>query len=157
MARCTSPTFTTGFTTVCAGSATVGYSVLNDPTVTYSWSYTGTGAVITGGTTDKVTAFYNATATSGLLQVTATKNGCSAQSALPISVNPKPTTPTFTASAANLCTGATGKIYTVTNDPTVNYTWSYSGTGATITNGATNSVIVDYSNAATSGSLTVTA
>ena len=63
---------------------------------------------------------------------------------------------TFTASTATVCRGTSNVAYTVPNDPTVSYTWSYSGSGATIT-GSSNSVTVSYSASATSGTLSVTA
>lgn len=63
----------------------------------------------------------------------------------------------FTVSSSTVCQGAIGVVYTVPNDPSVtSYNWSYSGSGATI-NGTGNSVTVDFSNAATSGTLSVTA
>ena len=62
-----------------------------------------------------------------------------------ITTNPLPSQPaTFTTSTAIVCPGTSNVVYTVPNDPTVTYTWSYSGTGATIT-GTTNSVSVSYS------------
>jgi len=62
----------------------------------------------------------------------------------------------FTVSSANVCLGASGVVYTVPNDPTASaYNWTYSGTGANIT-GITNSVLIDFSNTATSGTLSVT-
>ena len=63
----------------------------------------------------------------------------------------------FTTSSATVCVGQTSVTYTVPNDATAtSYTWSYSGTGATIT-GTTNSVTVDYASNATSGTLSVVA
>ena len=62
----------------------------------------------------------------------------------------------FTASSASVNQGQTGVTYTVPNDATVTYNWSYSGTGATI-NGTGNSVTVNFSSTATGGTLSVTA
>jgi hypothetical protein len=62
----------------------------------------------------------------------------------------------FTVSSLTVCQGSTGVIYSVPNDPSVTYNWSYSGTGATI-NGTSNSVTVDYNTTATAGNLSVTA
>jgi hypothetical protein len=56
----------------------------------------------------------------------------------------------------NVCIGQTGVTYSVPLDPTINYNWSYSGTGATII-GTTNAVQVNFSPSATPGMLTVTA
>jgi len=63
----------------------------------------------------------------------------------------------FTQSTSSVCVGASGVTYAVPNDAAASsYTWSYSGTGATIT-GTTNSVTIDFSSTATSGTLSVVA
>jgi hypothetical protein len=62
----------------------------------------------------------------------------------------------FTAAATQVCRGATGYVYTVPLVSGVTYSWSYSGTGHTI-NGSGNSVTIDFDDAATSGTLSVTA
>ncbi|MFL5730040.1 MAG: lamin tail domain-containing protein, partial [Cytophagaceae bacterium] len=62
----------------------------------------------------------------------------------------------FTASSASVNYAQTGVIYTVPNDPSATYLWSYSGTGVTI-NGSGNSVTLDFSSTATAGTLSVTA
>ncbi len=151
--------FTTSSATVCQGQSTVTYTVPNDPAVTYNWTYSGTGAIITG-TTNSVTVSFNNTATSGTLGVTATAiNGCgiSAASTIAITVNQLPAQPAaFTAAPAVICQGQSNVVYTVPNVSTVTYNWTYSGAGATIT-GTGNSVTVSFSNTATSGTLSVTA
>ena len=63
----------------------------------------------------------------------------------------------FTAFTTPVCQGSSGVIYTVPNDPNVTYTWNYTGNGATINFGTSNSITVDFSVAATSGTLSVTA
>ncbi len=72
--------FTTSTTTVCPGQNNVAYTV---PAVTgaisYNWSYSGTGATITGNT-NSVTISFSNLATSGTLSVTAT-NGCGTSTA----------------------------------------------------------------------------
>jgi hypothetical protein len=62
----------------------------------------------------------------------------------------------FTAGLSTVNAGLSGVVYTVPNDPTVTYNWSYSGTGATIV-GSGNSVTINFSPSATSGTLSVTA
>jgi uncharacterized protein YjiK len=62
----------------------------------------------------------------------------------------------FTTKTTFVYKGDGGVTYTVPNVAGVNYTWSYSGTGATI-NGTGNSVTIGYSASATSGTLSVTA
>lgn len=62
----------------------------------------------------------------------------------------------FTSGSARGCRGTTGNIYTVPNVPGVIYAWTYSGTGQSI-HGSGNSITVDFSSSATSGTLSVTA
>jgi hypothetical protein len=78
--------FTTSSATVVKGQSGVAYSVPNDPTVTYSWSYSGTGATF-NGSGNSVTLDFSSSATSGTLSVTATNNcGTSAATSLAISM-----------------------------------------------------------------------
>ena len=97
--------FTASTSTVCQGTSNVVYTVPNDPLVTtYNWSYSGTGATITG-TSNSVTISYSNTATSGTLSVTATNScGTSTARTLAITVNPLPTANAGTALAA-ICQG----------------------------------------------------
>ena len=66
--------FTASTSAVSLGQSNVVYTVPLVSGVTYAWSYSGTGATITG-TTNSVTVSYSLTATSGTLGVTAT-NSC---------------------------------------------------------------------------------
>ncbi len=145
------------FTTpVCQGQTGVAYAVPNDPTVTYTWTYSGAGGTI-NGTGNSVTMDFSNTATSGTLSVTATNAcGTSAARTLAITVNALPAQPGVITGTTPVCQGQTGVAYTVTNDPTVTYTWTYSGAGGTI-NGTGNSITMNFSNTATSGTLSVTA
>jgi hypothetical protein len=78
-----------------------------------------------------------------------------------INFSPTCSTPTqpgnFTTSSSTVDLGQTAVTYTVPNDVlATSYNWSYSGAGATI-NGSGNTVTVDFSSTATSGTLSVTA
>lgn len=151
--------FTVSSTNICQGASNVTYTI---PVVagatSYTWSYSGTGATITG-TSNSVTISFSASATSGNLSVTANNTcGSSIARTLAINVNTIPSQPSaFTTSSPTVCRGATNVVYTI---PTVlgaiSYTWTYSGTGVTIT-GATNSILLSFSGIATSGSLSVIA
>jgi len=151
-------TFTASANPVCQGQSAAVYTVPNDVNATsYNWSYSGSGATITG-TGNSISMDFSSSATAGTISVSTT-NGCGTSTALTlaISVNPLPNQPgVFTVSTSPVCAGSAGVIYTVLNDATVSYSWSYSGSGATI-NGTTNSVTVDFNNSATSGTLGVTA
>ena len=151
--------FTVSSATICQGATNVVYTI---PAVagatSYTWSYSGTGVIITG-TTNSVTINFSGTAISGNLSVTA-NNVCGSSVAriLGITVNSIPAQPSnFTTSSSAVCKRTANVVYTI---PTVSgatsYLWTYSGTGATIT-GTSNSVTVNFSNTATSGTLGVVA
>jgi|GEM_PF-1438500 len=153
--------FTTSSASVCQGQSGVAYTI---PAVagatSYAWSYSGTGATFTGGTTVNPTVAFSASATSGTMSVAAV-NACGTGVALTmaVTVNSLPAQPgAYTTSTANVCRPATNVAYSV---PAVggatSYTWTYSGAGATITGGTTNSVTINFSAAATSGNLSVRA
>jgi|GEM_PF-2440597 len=149
--------FTAASDTVCQGQTGVIYTVPNVPGVSYIWSYTGSGATISGAG-NSVTADYGSPAAGGTLEVRA-GNGCgtSAARSIAVTVNALPAQPgNFTASSAGVCAGQNGVIYTVPNVAGTTYSWAYSGAGVTI-NGSGSSVTADFSSAATGGTLSVTA
>lgn len=124
--------FTTSSSSICQGATNVAYSV---PTVAnatgYSWSYSGTGATITG-TTNSVTVSFSPTATSGTLSVSATNScGNSAARTLAITVTATPNIPTTTASKLIICSGGSTTLSASGCAGTV--TWSNgAGTGSSI-------------------------
>ena len=103
---CTTPlqpsTFTVSSTSVNQGQTAVVYSVANDATASsYSWTYSGTGAVITG-TSNSVSIDFSSTATSGTLTVAATSGcGTSIARTLDITVVPANNPPTIAIDVAN--------------------------------------------------------
>lgn len=143
---------------VCQGDNNITYSVTAVAGVTYTWSFSGTGATISG-TGNSVSINYSASATSGVLSVTATNAcGTSAASTVNVTVNSLPTQPgAFSASSPTVCQGQNNVTYTI---PAVSgatsYSWTYSGTGATISGSGT-TVNLSFSSTATSGTLSVTA
>ena len=76
-----------------------------------------------------------------------------------VTVTVKPRQPdNFTVSTAIVPAGTTGVVYTVPADPDATYIWTYSGSGTTSISAATsNSITLDYSSSATSGTLSVVA
>jgi hypothetical protein len=144
--------------TVCLGDNGVTYSATNDATVTYNWTYSGTGATISNATSNAVSINYSKSATSGTLKITATNpEGCDNSRTLPVIVNAPPTRPSAISAGKNpVCQGTTGISYSVLKNTSVTYNWTYSGTGATILNGTSNAATVNFSNTATSGTLKVT-
>ena len=147
----------TGTVTVCQGATSVSYSVPAIANATsYTWAYSGTGATISGST-NSITINYAANATSGNLTVYGV-NTCgngTISANYPITVNPTPAAAGAITGTVTVCQGATSVSYSV---PAIanatSYTWTYSGTGATIS-GSTNSITINYAANATSGNLTV--
>jgi len=79
--------FTALSSMVIQGQSDVSYVVPNVAGVTYLWSYLGTGATI-AGTTNSVLVSYSATATSGMMSVTASNScGTSISRSIDITVN----------------------------------------------------------------------
>ncbi|MFN8283266.1 MAG: T9SS type A sorting domain-containing protein [Chitinophagales bacterium] len=74
------PSFTTSSSTAALGQTGVVYTVSNVAGVTYNWTYSGTGATITGSG-NSVTVDFSTSATSGNISVTATKSGCTSTAA----------------------------------------------------------------------------
>lgn len=76
---------------VCQGDLNVAYSVANNPTLTYNWGYSGSGATMVGSG-NEISIDYSGTATSGDISVFTT-NGCgdSAPLSRAVTVNGRPT------------------------------------------------------------------
>jgi hypothetical protein len=149
--------FTVFTDVVCPGETGVHYEVPNDPTVSYIWFYTGTGAtVIPNGNT--ATVNYASDAVSGNVEVIAQSNcGFSPSRALAITVNQVADQPGgFTEGLGVVLPGQTGVTYTVPLEAGLTYSWSYSGTGATLNENG-NSVTIDFAADATTGVISVTA
>jgi len=120
-----------GLQTVCQGQAATTYSVSPIANATsYVWTYSGTGATITGAGTS-VTIAYSTNASSGNLTVYGTNacgNGVVSQD-YAILVNPLPVAAGIITGTAVVCAGQSGVTYTapvITNAST--YVWAYSGT-----------------------------
>ncbi|MBN2756342.1 MAG: T9SS type A sorting domain-containing protein [Bacteroidales bacterium] len=76
--------FIAALTPVCLESTGNVYGVTNDITVTYNWNYTSSGATI-NGTGSSVTIDFDASATDGIVEVTA-ENSCGISAARTISI-----------------------------------------------------------------------
>jgi subtilisin-like proprotein convertase family protein len=129
---------------VCDGSASVSFTNGIAP-YTYAWSNSQT----TPTATALCVQSYSLSASDA--------QGCTVSSNFSVgSVGALPLQPgAFTSSTASVCPGTTGVQYTVPSVAGVSYAWTYSGNGATI-NGTGNSITIDFSLLATSGTLTVT-
>ncbi|HLN19885.1 MAG TPA: T9SS type A sorting domain-containing protein [Bacteroidales bacterium] len=126
--------FTESTSAVCQNTSGVLYTVPNDPTVTYNWSYSGNGATI-NGSGNSVTVAFSEAATSGNLSVSATNTcGTSIPRTIQVTVNPRPAP--VISGLTSVCEGTTGVVYS-TEPGMTNYQWIVSP-GGTITAGGTN-------------------
>lgn len=74
---------------VMQGDNGITYSVTNNPSVTYNWMYSGTGATISNGTTKASSVDYSMSATSGNMVVTVSNtSGCTVSKIYPVTVLP---------------------------------------------------------------------
>lgn len=143
---------------VCPGETGTGFAIPVIPdAITYTWSYTGTGATI-NGSSESITIDFDQAATGGDLTVFGS-NACGdgiLSEVFSITIDPLPDTAGIISGPASVCQGQNGVIYTIpVIDNADTYEWNYSGTGATI-NGTSDTVTIDFSNNATNGELTVT-
>lgn len=85
--------------------------------------------------------------------------GCDSMATLNLTIRPTLSTPIITIANNIILQGQTGVVYTCSLSPNANgYTWSYTGTGATIIAGqGTTSITIDFANNATGGQLQVMA
>lgn len=143
-----------GPVTICQGEDSVIYtfpSMLN--ATAYNWTLPNGASGISS--TNSITVDYSTTAAAGNITVAGTNTcGSSAAATLPISVNLLPEAAGTISGSATVCQGENALSYVV---PAIAQALSYQWT---LPNGATgistsNSVIVDYSTSAISGSLTV--
>ncbi|AYB32672.1 hypothetical protein D4L85_19750 [Chryseolinea soli] len=133
----------------------------NNPTVgTGLWTITsGTGGWFnTPNATNYNALFGGPPGHTYTLKWTITNGSCTSSSSVSISFPYAPQQPSaFTTASTSVCKGTSGYVYTV---PAVagatSYQWSYSGAGATIV-GSSNSVTINFSAAATNGTLSVSA
>ncbi len=147
----------TGSATVCDGVNGIAYSV---PIITnatsYNWLYTGTGATI-NGSGNAITINFASNATSGTLTVQG-NNTCgmgTISAGYSITVNNVPAAAGAISGNPSVCANTNGVAYNIPLiSGAITYNWQYSGIGATI-NGTGNAVTIDFSAAATSGTLTV--
>ncbi|HOC37515.1 MAG TPA: hypothetical protein PKL74_10665, partial [Tenuifilaceae bacterium] len=139
---------------ICGGtSATLA---ANAPTVgTGLWSIlAGAGGTVVTPTVPTST-FNGTNGTSYTLQWTISNGGCTSSDDVGIAFPLLPEQPAdFIHFDDNVCQGDLNVAYSVANNPTLTYTWSYSGSGATMV-GSGNEISIDYSGTATSGDVSV--
>jgi len=149
----------TGPATVCQGQNGAVYSVATIANATgYVWTVPSGATIVSGNNTNSITVNFSNTATSGSFTVYGT-NGCGNGTVSPpyvVTVNPLPGAAGTITGPATVCQGQNGAVYSVaTIANATGYVWTVPS-GATIVSGNnTNSITVNFSNTATSGSFTV--
>ncbi len=98
--------FTSAPSPVCNGQGNVAYTVPNVSGVTYAWSYTGGTGVTINGSSNSVSADFSNSATSGVVEVTATNScGTSAARTTSVTINPLPQATVSPAGPVDICAG----------------------------------------------------
>lgn len=153
-------------TTICYNSSpgqmlTTGSAL--GSTYTYQWQQQAGGTAswtdIAGATTESYTAGPLSASTSfrRIATTTGTPKCSHTSNILAIVVNPYVPQQGPVQGPDSVCQAVTGIVYEVAHTAGATYNWVFSGTGATITSGATTEAItVNYATGATSGSWTVT-
>jgi uncharacterized protein (TIGR02145 family) len=150
----------TGMVNVCQGPSQVTYSI--NPlsyTDSYEWSVPPGTTIVNGATSNQITCIFSYAASSGNFTVRGDNADCGygASSTLSVTINPLPGNAgtILSPGGSSVCQRQTGVKYMVHPiSNSVDYIWSYSGSGATFTiNGPI--LYIDFSATATSGDLTV--
>lgn len=151
------PSAITGDATICLGASNQVYSVSAVPNVTYKWSFSGDGALISE-TSNTLTKSFLTTHT-GDLEVSA-ENECgrSSTSLLNIIIEDVASQPGyFVDSTTTVNQGETGVLFSVPHVIGVTYNWSFDGGPITVTTNGQNAVSIDFDATVVSGNLSVTA
>jgi gliding motility-associated-like protein len=122
----------------------------------YFWEFTGTGAIILGNNKEDVQINFNNNATNGFLSVKGgNKCGFGNSSPLfPISLKYCESYPSIDG-IKEVCQGQTDVEFSALNmEQFDNYTWIFSGNGASFVSNGTE-ILIDFANNATSGELKV--
>jgi len=158
----TTPGAITGTTSPLFGQTATPYSVvLVNGATTYTWTAPGGASISSGQGTNAILVDFGCGATNGNISVTASNAciGAGTPSTKAITLNGTMTQPGTITGLASVPQGKTGVTYSIAAVPGgTSYTWSYTGTGATIASGqGTTSITADYACSSTSGNISVTA
>jgi gliding motility-associated-like protein len=153
------PGIITGLTSVCQGQSGVSYSTAAIPNATsYNWTLPAGASIVSGSGTNSITVDFGISASSGNVTVVGV-NSCGTSlttSSLSVSVDPLPDNPGVISGPTTVCQGQSGVTYSVTAvSNATSYNWTLPS-GANIVSGTgTNSITVDYTTSALSGSISV--
>ncbi len=131
----TTPTFTAGATTLCAGATSTYTATVSNGTVSYS---------VTGGASINASSGAVTSVTSDFV-VTATGTGCNGPTTATrsVTVTPNVGTPTFTAGNTTLCTGGTDNYTATVSNGTITYSVT-GGASIDANTGTVSSVTSDF-------------
>ncbi len=152
----------TGNATPLYGQTSTPYSVpLVSGATVYTWAVPAGATITAGQGTNSILVDFGCGATNGNISVTAS-NGCigaGTPSTRAITLNGTMTQPGAITGLASIAQGRTGVTYSIAAVPgATSYTWSYTGTGGTITSGqGTTAITIDFACSATNGNISVTA
>jgi len=144
---------------VCAGQTNVIYSVLPITNATgYNWTLPSGATIVSGANTNSITVNFSLSAVSGTITVAGT-NACGSGAPSPpytVTVSTSPGAAGVILGSSVVCQGQSGVIYSVAAIiNATGYTWTVPP-GATIVSGLnTNSITVNFSTTASSGTVTV--
>jgi hypothetical protein len=149
----------TGTANVCAGANDVPYYVAPIPNaLNYIWTLPAGATIASGPNTNSITVNFAANASSGNITVYA-NNLCGNGASSPpfaVTVTLLPAAAGNITGPASVCQGAAGVVYTV---PTITgasgYTWTVPADFIIVSGANTNSITVDFSPTAVSGTITV--
>jgi gliding motility-associated-like protein len=155
-ALCQAPTATivaSGPTTFCqGGSVDLSANITSAGTLPYSYQWYKDGVLISGATSSIYTA-----SISGNYSLTINAGGGSCSTSVgpvTVTVNPRPSNPVITG-PNTICAPSTGVDFSTASIAGATYTWTLPS-GATISSGSgTNAIKVDFSSAASSGTIKV--
>jgi len=129
----------------------------NDPSIGFGvWTIvSGTGGTVVDPTV-YYSVFNGTLGSTYTLRWTISNGSCSSFDDVIVSFPLLPLQPSAILGNNPVCPGTTGVLYAVTNDPSVTYTWTYTGVNVTIT-GSGNTRSIDFADNASGGTLSVTA
>ncbi|MFP4458289.1 MAG: hypothetical protein ACLFSQ_01735 [Candidatus Zixiibacteriota bacterium] len=143
--RPTSPGSISGPTLVCEDETGISYNIATVPDATdYSWTVPPGASIVSGSSTPTITVNF---ATSPGEVCVRTENSCgiSDPECLAVEMTATPSTPGTISGLSDVCSGATGVTYSISEvSEATDYTWSVPS-GATIVSGdGTNTIDVDF-------------
>ncbi len=138
---------------VCVNT-TMNLTATTIPGASYTWS--GPGGYFSNIQNPSIPNVQLSNA--GTYNVVATQGGCTSSTSVVVTVKPVPSQPGVITGTFTLLPPQAGLAFSISPVAgAASYTWTYSGTGATITGQGSNIITIDFACGATSGSISVTA